>query len=91
MKLPMLYALLSLCLVGATAVAQTEPYPGACKADARKLCSAEVSSRDKDKIQACLVANAEKVSANCRENLKAAKAAKDAKDAKAVKDAAPAK
>jgi hypothetical protein len=82
MKLPMMYALVSLCLVGAAAVAQTEPHPGACKTDARKLCSAEVSSRDQAKIQACLVANAEKASANCRENLKAAKAAKDANMAK---------
>ena len=81
MKLPLMFALASLFLASA-AMAQTEPHPGACKADAQKLCSAEVRSRDKAKIQACLVANAEKVSANCRENLKAAKDAKDAKDNK---------
>ena len=77
MKLPMMFAAVALTLAGAAA-AQTAPHPGACKADAKKLCGTEVKSRDKAKIQACLVANAEKVSPDCRENLMAAKAAKAA-------------
>jgi hypothetical protein len=69
-------ALLSLT---AAASAQTVTHPGACKADAMKLCGTEAKTRDKAKIQACLVANIEKVSPDCRENLKAAQAAKAAK------------
>jgi hypothetical protein len=78
MKLQMLFAVVSLNLAGA-ATAQTAPNPGACKADAQKLCGSEVRTRDKAKIQACLVANAAKVSVPCQENLKAAKAAQAAK------------
>lgn len=77
MKLQLLAAVIALGLSGA-AEAQTAPNPGACKADAKKLCGSEAKSRDKAKIQACLVANAEKVSTPCRENLKAAQAAKAA-------------
>lgn len=78
MKLQMLFAVVSLSLAGA-ATAQTAPNPGACKADAKKLCGSEVRTRDKAKIQACLVANAAKASAPCQENLMAAKAAQSAK------------
>jgi hypothetical protein len=78
MKLPMMFALVSLGLAGAGA-AETVPHPGACKADAKKLCGTEVKSRDKTKIQACLVSHAAEVSAPCQENLKAAKAAQAAK------------
>lgn len=78
MKLQMLFVVASLSLAGA-ATAQTAPNPGACKADAQKLCGTEVRSRDKAKIQACLVANSAKVSTPCRENLMAAKAAQAAK------------
>lgn len=78
MKLQMLVAVVSLGIAGA-AVAQTVPNSGACKTDARKLCGTEAKTRDKAKIQACLVANVEKVSAPCRENLKAAQAAKAGK------------
>lgn len=78
MKLPMMFALVSLGLASAAA-AQTVPNPGACKADAKKLCETEARSRDKVKIQACLVSHAAEVSAPCQENLKAAKAAQAAK------------
>jgi hypothetical protein len=78
MKLHLIVAAVSLTIAGAAA-AQTVPNPGACKTDAKKLCGTEAKSRDKAKIQACLVANAEKVSAPCRENLKAAQAANAAK------------
>lgn len=78
MKLQMLFAVVSFSLAGAAA-AQTAPNPGACKADAQKLCGSEVRSRDKAKIQACLAANAAKVSVPCQDNLKAAKAAQAAK------------
>lgn len=78
MKLQMLFAIVSFSLAGA-ATAQTVPNSGACRTDAQKLCGSEVRTRDKAKIQACLVANAAKVSAPCQENLKAAKAAQAAK------------
>lgn len=78
MKLPMMIALVSLGLSGA-AVAQSVPHPGACKVDAQKLCGPELKTRDKAKVQACLVANAAKVTAPCRENLMVAKEAKAAK------------
>jgi hypothetical protein len=78
MKLQLVLAVMSLTIAGAAA-AESVPHPGACKTDASKLCGTEVKTRDKAKIQACLVANAEKVSAPCRENLKAAQAAKAAK------------
>lgn len=78
MNLQMLFAVVSLSLASA-ATAQTAPNPGACKTDAKKLCGSEVRSRDKAKIQACLVANAAKVSVPCQDNLKAAKAAQAGK------------
>jgi hypothetical protein len=78
MKLPLVIALVSLGLAGAGA-AQTVPNPGACRTDAQKLCGTEMKTRDKSKVQACLVANAEKVTAPCRENLMVAKDAKAAK------------
>lgn len=78
MKLKMLFAVVSLSLTGA-ATAQTAPNPGACKADAQKLCGSEVRTRDKTRIQACLVANAAKASAPCQANLMAAKASQAAK------------
>jgi hypothetical protein len=78
MKLQIAFAVMVLGLAGA-AVAQTAPNPGACKTDAKKLCGTEAKTRDKAKIQACLVANVDKVSAPCRDNLKAAQAAKAAK------------
>ncbi len=78
MKLQMLFAVVSLGLASA-ATAQTAPNPGACKADAQKLCGSEVRTRDKAKIQACLIANAAKASAPCQANLAAAKAAQAAK------------
>ena len=56
---------------GRAAVAGLERKAGAAGTEAK--------TRDKAKIQACLVANAEKVSAPCRENLKAAQAAKAGK------------
>jgi hypothetical protein len=78
MKLQMLFAVVSLSLAG-HATAQTAPNPGACKADAQKLCGSEVRTRDKAKIQACLVGNVAKVSAPCHDNLMAAKTAQAAK------------
>jgi hypothetical protein len=78
MKLQIVVAVMALGLAGA-ATAQSVPNPGACQTDARKLCGTEAKTRDKAKIQACLVANAEKVSAPCRDNLKAAQAAKAGK------------
>jgi hypothetical protein len=77
MKLQMLFAIVSLSLAG-TAMAQSVPNPGACKADAQKLCGSEVKSRDKAKVQACLVANSAKVTKPCGENLMAIKAAQTA-------------
>ncbi len=77
MKLPILFATLSLVLAGA-ASAQSVPHQGACRADAQKLCGTEVKTRDKAKVQACLAANASKVTPDCRANLMAAKDAKAA-------------
>lgn len=78
MKLPLLFALVSLGLAGAAA-AQSVPNPGACKVDAKKLCGTELKTRDKAKVQACLVANAAQLTAPCRENLTVAKEAQTAK------------
>lgn len=78
MKLQLLVAVVALGL-GAPGLAETAPHPGACKVDAKKLCGTEAKSRDKAKIQACLVAHASEVSADCQENLKAAQAAHAAK------------
>lgn len=75
MKFQLMFVVVSLGLAGAAA-AQTAPHPGACKVDAKKLCGSEAKSRDKAKIQACLVAHSAEVSSDCRENLKAAQAAK---------------
>ena len=78
MKLPLVIALVSLGLAGAAA-AQTVPNPGACRTDAQKLCGTEMKTRDKSKVQACLVANAAQLTAPCRENLTVAKEAQTAK------------
>jgi len=77
MRLHVILTIASLFMAGA-ATAQTAPYPGACQADAKKLCGTEAKTRDKAKIQACLAANAAKVTPNCQANLKAAQAAKAA-------------
>lgn len=81
MKLALLIGVVSLGLTG-VAAAQSVPHQGACKADAQKLCGTELKSRDRAKVQACLAANAAKVSPNCAENLKAAEAAKAAQPTK---------
>lgn len=78
MKLPLMFALMSLAAAGAASAANV-PNPGACKVDAQKLCGTELKTRDKAKVQACLVANAAQLTPPCRENLQVAKAAQAAK------------
>lgn len=80
MKLPII---LSLALAATAASAQQVPHPGACRADAQKLCPDAVASMNRDAVQACLVQKASQVSADCKANLVAMKAAKDASAAPA--------
>jgi hypothetical protein len=77
MKLPIILSLALLTTAGA-ANAQAVPKPGACRADAQKLCPDAVASMDRSKVQACLVQKIAQVSPDCKENMAAMKAAQAA-------------
>jgi hypothetical protein len=81
MKLHLIVSLALLATAGA-ASAQAVPHPGACKADAAKLCPEAVAAMDRSAVQACLAQKVSQVSPDCKANLVAMKAQKDAAAAK---------
>jgi hypothetical protein len=83
MKLPVI---LALALAATTANAQPAvPHPGACRADAQKLCPDAVASMDRSKVQACLAGKLTEVSSDCKDNLVAMKKAEAASQASGTK------
>lgn len=77
MKLPLILSLALLTTAGA-ANAQAVPKPGACRADAQKLCPDAVAAMDRGKVQACLMEKMAQVSPDCKQNMAAMKAAQSA-------------
>ena len=53
MKLQLILSV-ALLATACAASAQTVPHPGACKADASKLCPDAVAAMDRTAVQACL-------------------------------------
>lgn len=73
------FVLAAAMLVGATAAAaQSVPHPGACRADAAKLCPDAVKAMDRTAVQACLTQKAAQLSPDCKANMVAMKATSDA-------------
>jgi hypothetical protein len=74
MKLHLILSVALLASAGA-ASAQTVPHPGACKADASKLCPDAVAAMDRTAVQACLTQKIAQVSPDCKANMVAMKQA----------------
>ncbi|TFU06393.1 hypothetical protein EUV02_05230 [Polymorphobacter arshaanensis] len=74
MKLHLILSVALLATAGA-ASAQTVPHPGACKADASKLCPDAVAAMDRTAVQACLTQKIAQVSPDCKANMAAMKQA----------------
>ena len=74
MKLHLILSVALIATAGA-ASAQTVPHPGACKADASKLCPDAVAAMDRSAVQACLTQKIAQVSPDCKANMAAMKQA----------------
>jgi hypothetical protein len=73
--------ILSFALAATAANAQAVPNPGACRADAAKLCPSitganAAGTNNTASIESCLTKKIDQVSAACKENMAAMKAAK---------------
>jgi hypothetical protein len=73
--------ILSFALAATAASAQPVPNPGACRADAVKLCPSVAGANaagtsNTASLEACLTKKIDQVSAACKENMAAMKAAK---------------
>ena len=56
------------------AMAQT-PVREACKADIEKFCASEMAAKDRDAVRACMKANYDKLSPDCKTAIQASMSA----------------